>query len=158
MAVTLHKRLIAELQEQYPEIQTLHFWRTMRSLPDAEYVTSLLADDLQYRRWVKFVPDAWVVDVVEKHVCVFEVVDTHDISDEKFARMNDFAWALDEDYYSLFLIRVDAYGRTAYHVQTVGLTNQLEKLNAGEKPDNSWKIPGWQRFTMDYCNMLEAAE
>jgi hypothetical protein len=107
---TLHAELTAALVAQHPEIQTTGFFRALATVGD--YMADLLKHDPEWREMVSIVPDAYAIDRVGKHVSVFEIVDTHDVDDEKIAKVEEIGWALDQDGYDIAIIRVDRYGRS----------------------------------------------
>jgi hypothetical protein len=135
--------MIARIVERHPEVQSSGFWRAMRTLPDADYVPDLLTNDPGYLRDFKFIPDAWALDVDNREVTLFEVVDTHDVPAEKMARIVNFSFALDEDRYSLGLIRVDITGPRVYDCRNLG----IEMGAMRDTLDCAERYRGWQAFT-----------
>lgn len=117
----LHKRTIANLLEKFPEVRTHGFWNAIRALKDAPYTTWLLKNDQEWRRSVKFVPDAYAVHHEAKEISIFEVVATSDITDAKIARIIDFTNAMDQDFYSVGLVRLDAYGPAVFNMHSLAI-------------------------------------
>jgi hypothetical protein len=141
----LHARILDELEADHPYVSRGGFWRAMRKLPDAEYFHWLLADGY----WLgggRFVPDAHYIDVPKRNVVIYEAVATHDISEIKFGRMVDMAWALDEDYWNLILVRCDRFGRTVYSPQEASLVAALEHRDV----PGSYRVPDWPRYSVEY--------
>lgn len=140
---TIHRALIDELRECHPEVQTRGFWNAMRQLPDAVYVPTLLAGDPDYLKQRKFIPDAWAIDEAGRTVSIFEVVASNDIPARKIKNIINFAWALDEDEYTLALVRCDLSGRRVYDCLGMGI------IAAYERPVGKDELVYdlWQHFT-----------
>lgn len=113
---TLHASLIADLISEFPEVQAKGFWKALRGLRNAQYMQWLFTDNAWWSRAAKFTPDAFVIHEEKREIIIFEVVVSHDISTEKFQRIVDLAYALDEDDFTLSLIRTDIWGSQAYPV------------------------------------------
>lgn len=141
---TVHRALIQELCNQYPEVRTHGFFRALRNLPDADYTTDLLTNDDHWARRVRFVPDAWAIDYEAQEITIFEVVVKHDITVDKFGRIVDLAWALDEDYWALGLVRCDEAGRYIYDPQAASLCSLAD--NPGKR---FGEVPNWMRYTYE---------
>lgn len=144
----IHKALIAELQERFPEIQTKGLWAALRSLPDAEYTQELLASDDEWVVANRFVPDAWAIDPVARTVAVFEVVSTHDVPQAKILRMIRLMWAIDQDEYDLVLFRVDMTGVRAYDLQGLAILDRCAAVDGGD-PTESPLTALWQYYTAE---------
>lgn len=146
----LHTRLIRDLQDQHPEVKTSGFWDALRKLPEATYMSEMFEFEKDWVASVRFVPDAWTIDYETKHVFIFEVVSTNDITDSKFAKMVELSWALDEDYYTLALTRVDRFGRAAFSPHTISLINEIVNGPTNRKLDKGI-IPNWQDLDVALC-------
>lgn len=146
----LHDQIIADVLSDWPEAKTSGFMRAIKNLPDADYMTDLCAHDPQWVRYVNFIPDAYLIDPAKKHVVVFEAVVTNDVSADKFDRMAEMAWALDEDYYELILIRCDRFGRQVFAPQLASILNAADLVRAG-KPASVDVIEDWQKYTVAHC-------
>lgn len=143
-----HKIIIEDVLRQFPEARTSGLWTALKSLPDAEYVPEILTHDREWAAGVRFIPDAWLINAADRHVVAFEAIHCHDVPEDKFAKMVELSWALDEDYYRLILIRCDLTGRRAYDVQGAEMAMHFEQapLNRG-----SLDMSIWQRYTVEYC-------
>ncbi len=126
LAVTSHTAMINALKAKYPDVQTHRFMKSLSSVGD--YMGTLLKEDREWRRMVAMVPDAYVIDREGFHVVVFEVVDTHDISAEKLAKIEEIGWALDQDGYDIGVIRIDRHGSTLIDPVEDGLTAYLNQV------------------------------
>ncbi|HEX8418552.1 MAG TPA: hypothetical protein VF638_00910 [Sphingomonas sp.] len=102
--------MIANLRAKHAEVHVSGFFRALATV--GEYMADLIGNDPEWRRGVSIVPDAFAIDRVGKHVIVFEIVDTHDVSDEKLAKIEEIGWALDQDGYDIGVIRIDRHGST----------------------------------------------
>jgi hypothetical protein len=107
---TAHETMIANLRAKHAEVHVSGFFRALATV--GEYMADLIGNDPEWRRGVSIVPDAFAIDRVGKHVIVFEIVDTHDVSDEKLAKIEEIGWALDQDGYDIGVIRIDRHGST----------------------------------------------
>lgn len=143
---TWHKRLIDKIARM-PNVQTTGFWDAMKKLPDANYLPDLLVADPEWRSIVRFIPDAYAITPDEREVTIFEVVLTSDITDTKIQKIMELSRALDEDRYSLGLIRYDLTGPRVYHVGLLGVI-EMEREN---RPD---EVAPWQFYTMARCGGL----
>lgn len=153
----IHRQIIQDILDQWPTAKTSGFIKTLGALPDASYIQEMFRHDPDWVAWIRFIPDAYLIDPELRHVVVFEAVNTNDVSDRKFAQMADLSWALDEDYYRLILVRCDRFGRRAYDVQTASLVSQLEHVHAGEKSPG-YHVPDWPKYDVLYCEaFFEAA-
>lgn len=111
---TAHSDRIKALCATIPNVRTKGFMKAVRAL-DAEYTAEMFTD----RKWaasVAFVPDAYEIDHGEQVARVFEVVETHDISIAKFEKMAELAFVLDEDYWTLELVRFDRFGHRIFNI------------------------------------------
>lgn len=154
----IHQHIINGILADFPEAKTRGFFAALRKLPDAEYMGWMFGgDNPEWTAWVKFVPDVWFIDPEKRHVVMWEAVHHHDVSDDKFAKMCDLSWALDEDYYKLILVRCDRFSRVAYDVQGASLCSELELLHAGE-PSQGWHVPNWPKYTYEYVAGFFAKE
>lgn len=131
-----HERMIAALRERHPEVHTGGFFRALATC--GEYMRDLLKHDPEWRKAVSIVPDAYAIDRHGKHVSVFEVVHTHDVSEDKIACVNEIGWALDQDGYDIAIIRVDRYGATLIdpvgdHLASLSpsIESEIERLGGG---------------------------
>lgn len=147
----LHQSLIDEVLRDWPEAETRRFMRSLRTLPDADYTPWICEAMPNWYKYVSFIPDAYLIDQDERHVVVFEAVVNNDVSDDKFAKMVDLSWALDEDRYTLILVRCDRYGRTAYDVQRASLAEMIDNLHVPGHVD-SWHVADWPKYTLEYCS------
>lgn len=147
---TWHKRLIDKIA-QMPKVQTTGFWDALKALPDADYLPDLLAHDEEWRSIVRFIPDAFAISVEEREVTIFEVVLTSDITDAKMQKMMELSRALDEDQYSLGLLRYDLSGPRVYHVGLLGIVEIERSIDPHE-------VAPWQYYTTDRCGHLLKAE
>lgn len=152
-----HNALIADLAKQ-PGVRIGRFWEAMRKLPDAEYFTGLLADDRRWAANIKFTPDAYAIDVEGRNIALFEAVATHDITPEKLARIVDFAFALDNDYWTVGLFRCDLSGRRVYDPMAIYVTEMRDRLDHPEAAEQVKLHTFWRRYTVEYCSarFLEA--
>lgn len=142
----LHARILDELEDDHPYISRGGFWREMRSLPQASYFRALLETDDDWFSRVRFIPDAHFIDVDPRNVVIYEAVASHDISEAKFGKMVDLAWALDEDYWNLILVRCDQFGRTIFAPRDASLVAAIEQR---DNP-NSYRVPDWPRYPVQY--------
>ena len=117
--VTAHEAMIAALKLERPEVQTTGFFRSLATVGD--YMRDLLEHDREWRASINIVPDAFVIDRKGRHVVVFEIVDTHDVKPEKIAAVEEIGWALDQDCYTIGIIRIDKHGRTLIAPVEAGL-------------------------------------
>jgi hypothetical protein len=145
----IHDEILDRVLAAWPEAKTGGFMRGLRALPDAHYVPSLLRTDREWAQAINFVPDAWLIEPERRDVVIFEAVHRHDVPEAKFAKMADLSWALDEDYYTLVLVRCDRFCRRAYHVQAASLCSELERATAN-LPSLGWVVPDWQRYDSRY--------
>lgn len=152
-AKQIHNQIIAGILEDQPQAKTGGFMAALKQLPDADYIGWMAREDPEWFRQVNFVPDAWLINPDDRHVVIYEAVHKHDVPAAKFAKMADLSWALDEDYYRLFLIRCDRFCRTGYDVQSASLCSDLELRWAGEE-SRGWEVPDWQKYTAKYCDAL----
>jgi hypothetical protein len=106
--LTTHESMIARLRERFPEVQTTGFFRALAKC--GNYMADILKNDPDWRARVNIVPDAFAIDHEGGHVAVFEIVDTHDVTEHKIACVNEIGWALDQDGYDIAIIRIDRYG------------------------------------------------
>lgn len=132
--MSVHADLIAGILAANPTAKTRGFMAALRALPDAEYMTGMADHSRWWFTAIAVVPDAYMVDTGSKTVTVFEAVNAHDISNTKFDRISDIAWALDEDRWKLKLVRVDRFGSTVYDPREVFLAQQLSG------------VKDWQQF------------
>ena len=140
---SLHRRLIDELLLDQPSAREGGFANALRTLPDASYTRWMMRNDPEWWRGVCFIPDAYLVDAEAKCLVIYEVVATHDIPADKIACINDLAWAIDQDFWQLILVRCDRYGRSLYDVQAASLASWLD----GEKASD-FSIPDWHRYSI----------
>lgn len=155
--ISRHSRIISDLAAKFPEVKTAGMWKALRQNDDCEYTSALLIDDADWRRGVKFVPDAWTMCHESRTLFIFEVVVTHDITPAKFARMVDLAWALDEDHWSVALTYITDLGSFAYDVKAASLVGDLELAEKG-LPSTGFRVPNWKRLTAAYCNTVSVPE
>lgn len=77
------------------------------------------------------VPDAFHVDEEAQHLTLLEIVDTHDIDEQKARRINSIAWFLDEAYWSTdVLLFYPRHGSTVINQGALyldGLAKQFAK-------------------------------
>jgi len=146
----LHARIIQDVLDDIPGTKAGGFWKAIKSLTSLDYVNGLLVSSPDWARCVHFVPDAHLVDEEARTLVVYEAVHSHDISARKFAQMVDFAWALDEDYWSLILVRCDAFSRSMFAPRDVSIVAQLEKTADAR----SYRVPQWQKYTMEYVDQF----
>lgn len=141
--LTFHQALIDCLCETFPEARTRGFFAALKKLPDADYVPDMLSEkgpDAWISR-VRFVPDAYAINEQDRTVTMFEVVDKHDIPTHKIHRMIDLAWALDEDYYRLGLVRLTLAGATAYDVMGMSMCFMFDKARGiHSEPEKRWQL------------------
>ena len=153
----IHDQLIADILADWPNAKVSGFMRELKKLPDAEYMAWLLAEEPKWFDGVFIIPDAFLIDPEKRHVIIFEAVHSHDVDARKFARINDIAWALDEDYYTLGLIRWSRHGRNAYCPVNMSVVNDIEEVANGIPYTATYRIPDWQKFTTEYCAKVLAA-
>ena len=146
-ALSVHEALIREICAEFPEVQTGGFFAALRNLPDAEYVPHIMTDKDWLKR-ARFTPDAWAINPQEREITIFEVVCSHDISVNKMERICDLAWAVDEDYWTLGLIRCTEYGRKAYDPQFLWTLAQHDNL---DKPESE-RLRNWKKYTCEYTD------
>ena len=142
-----HEEMIDKLCADYPEVKRNGFWAAMKDLPNGEYVPGVLGDGYSWH----FVPDAFTVDAEKRMVFIFEIVVSHDISDKKFAAFADFAYALDEDLYTLSVTRMDMAGARAYDPMLAFQVSAIERHLNG-LPDAGGDIPNWKQYTYPACS------
>lgn len=142
-----HKELIADLAANVP-VCTRGFWQALKKLPDADSFTDLINTDAMWAASVKITPDAYSIDEEEWTIYIFEAVHSNDVSPEKMARIVDLAFALDEDYWRLILIRIDAGSCRIYDPLALYVQENRERI-AGEQTEPLHQQ--WQRFTIEYC-------
>lgn len=143
----IHAQIIADLLTEWPGSQAKGFMKALSKLPDADYMPDMHKNDRRWWQSVSFVPDVFLIVPERRHVVIFEVVVTNDVSDDKFAKIADLAWALDEDYYTLILIRCDRFSRTGYHPQMASIANAMDTMaETGTAEINH--IEDWQRYTV----------
>jgi hypothetical protein len=147
MTANIHQMLIDGVLRQFPEAKTAGLWKALRAHPELDYAADLLANDKEWAQAVRFVPDAWLIDSENGLVVVFEAVHSHEVSEDKFARMVELSWALDEDYFRVLLVRCDVTGRRAYDVQWT----ELAMIHAGREIGDHTL---WQRYTAEHCSSL----
>lgn len=133
-----HRDMIAELST-IPGIQTCGFWKAMRSV-DASYLAYML-DDPEYMFGARFTPDAFLINHDQQAVTIYEVVDHSDITPPKMGRIADFAFVLDEDYWTLKLVYITARGVTEYSPLSVYICAQANPM-----PDGVHHMTGWQQY------------
>lgn len=150
LARRVHDGIISDVLGDWPAAKTTGFIKALKALPDAEYIQWMAKDSPDWFDCVRFVPDAWMIVPEERHVVVFEAVVSNEVSANKFAKMADMSWALDEDYYRLILVRCDRFGRQAYDVQSASLVSQIQRARAGIK-EATYHVPDWQRYDVEYC-------
>jgi hypothetical protein len=146
----IHADIITAVLEDWPQARVSGFMRALRQLPDAEYMADIMKHDPEWVKGINFIPDAWLIDTEKRHVVIFEAINKHDVPGDKFAKMADLSWALDEDYYSLILVRCERFHRRAYDVQSSSLCSELERSWANE-PSLGWHVPDWQKYDHAYC-------
>jgi hypothetical protein len=146
----IHDEIIARILADWPQAKASGFMKALRQLPDSTYMVEMMKHDPEWVRSVNFIPDAWLIEPELRHVVVFEAVNRHDVPADKFAKMADMSWALDEDYYRLVLVRCDRFHRRAYDVQSSSLCSELERCIA-EEPSLGWHVPDWQKYDARYC-------
>lgn len=144
-----HQTIIDGILADWPDARTRGFMAALKTLPDAEYITDMAVNDKRWWAVVSFVPDAYLIVPEKRHVVMFEAVYFNDVSDDKFAKMADLSWALDEDYYKLILVRCDRFHRRAYDVRGASLCSELEMIAANE-PSQGWHVPDWQKYDYEY--------
>ena len=147
----IHDQLISDILADWPTARTSGFIQALKTLHDAEYMQWMAEHEPKWFLGVSIIPDAYLIDVEERHVIIFEAVHSHDVDARKFGRINDIAWALDEDYYTLGLIRCTRLVRTAYCPTSMSIVNDREEIAARIPANSSWRIPDWQKFTTEYC-------
>lgn len=145
----IHQQIIEEILEDWPNAKTGGFMAAIKKLPDADYIEWMFANEPEWVAWVRFVPDAWLIDAERRHVVIFEAVHKHDVPDKKFAKMADLSWALDENHYRLVLVRCERFHRRAYDVRGASLCSDLE-LHALGVPSQGWRVPDWQKYDHAY--------
>lgn len=149
----LHARILDELQADHPYVSRGGFWRDMRTLPDADYFQWLISSEADWLPRGRFVPDAHFIDIENRNVVIYEAVAFHDISERKFGKMVDLAWALDEDYWDLVLVRCDQFGRSIFAPRDASIIATLE----GRASIKSYQVPDWPRYSVAYTERaLEA--
>lgn len=153
-AADAHSALIAELLE-FPEVKATGFWSALRSLHDAPYFTDLLRTERGWANSIKFVPDAFAIDNSRRTVTVFEAVVTHDVSPNKMGRITELAWALDEDYWDVVLIRCDLSGRAGYAPLASWICEAKDRIEADEAKWPQYHF--WQRYTLHHCDAMIAS-
>ncbi|KQM88680.1 hypothetical protein ASE67_02755 [Sphingomonas sp. Leaf23] len=117
-----HHALIAGILEANPTAKTRGFKDALRKLPDTSTLQSEITSD--WFRHLGIIPDAYMVDLGRKVVTIFEAVVCNEIENDKFKRIADLAWMLDEDEYVLRLIRVDQFSATTYDPLAAQLLQQ----------------------------------
>lgn len=149
-----HRYLIDELTKM-PEVSASGFWKAMRELPEAEYFGWLIRNDPEWMALTRFTPDAFAIDTTNWVVTIFEAVVSHDIPPLKMNRITELAWALDEDAWSLSLVRCDITGCRVYDPLAAYVCEGKERVDAGL--DALPKHEFWQRYTTEYCGARFAA-
>lgn len=145
-----HKSLIGDLAK-FPEVETIGFFRALSKLPDAPYFTSLLAEDREWARMVKFTPDAYAINNDNWTVTIFEAVASNDITPSKMNKIVELGWALDGDGWALALIRCDLSGRRLYDPIGLYVVEMHDRINSAD-PVNVQVHKHWQRYTVEYCS------
>jgi hypothetical protein len=87
-------------------------WNEIRLMPETY--------DGENREWLEekwvdqwkpnFIPDLWRIDEKQSTIYLYEVEDTNPISNAKLAKLNEYWWAVDNDYWSIKLVVFDRYG------------------------------------------------
>ncbi|MEG3086209.1 hypothetical protein [Sphingomonas sp. PB4P5] len=109
-AQTVHEAMIADLCARQLEVQRTGFMRALATVGD--YMRDLMAHDREWVAQVRIVPDAFAINWQTKSIVLFEVVDTHEIPESKKEAVAEIGWALDQDGYSIGIIRIDQAGAT----------------------------------------------
>jgi len=58
----------------------------------------------------KFIPDLWRIDSDRRKIYLYEIEDTHPLSNEKLSKLHDYWWDLDAEGWLLYLTVFDRYG------------------------------------------------
>lgn len=111
-----HQQMIDKFCEVVPGAQRAKFMHALLQIDDLEYLHWLKKNDAEYLKKCAIVPDAFMIDSEDYTITCVEVVDTCDISPQKFSRLVNLALILDEDEWRLDLVRFDAYGFCEYNV------------------------------------------
>lgn len=78
--------------------------------------TYAACEDCEDADWhIGFTPDAWALDAEQRMVYILEIVESHDITEEKARRISNCFWYLDAAYWQLAVIMFyPKYSRTLY--------------------------------------------
>lgn len=153
----LHGQLIASLVEHHPEVRVKGMWDCLKAHPDMEYTADLLSTDRDWKNGIRFIPDAWAIDDEARILFVFEIVVTHDVSDRKFGRMNNLAWALDEDCWTLALTRITDHEASAYDVRLASIAADARAAEMGLRL-HGYEVPNWKWYTVERCATIPVPE
>ncbi|MCM2275917.1 MAG: hypothetical protein NDI75_14100 [Candidatus Didemnitutus sp.] len=92
---TLH----AILSEDY------HLW-----LPEEERPDSMFEEAWRDEWKPRFIPDLWKIDRENKTIHLYEVEDTHPLTQKKLMQLHDYWWAMDAISWTVTLTVFDRYG------------------------------------------------
>lgn len=91
--------LRAILSEDY------HLW-----MPEEERADSLFEEIWQGEWKPTFIPDLWKIERPEKTIHLFEIEDTHPLTQTKLMQLHDYWWAMDAISWMVTLTVFDRYG------------------------------------------------
>ena len=99
----VHEIAVARILAANPEAKTRRLMKAIRDAVEPwqrEDFTSLAA-----------IPDAFIVDPINRLVTLFEVEVTHPVSEYKMQLYGDLWWGIDGNDWDMLLIKVDGEGR-----------------------------------------------
>ena len=94
--------LRAILSEDY------HLW-----MPEEKRADSMFDETWEGEWKPKFIPDLWRIDRSKKAIHLFEIEDTHPLTQTKLMQLHDYWWAMDAISWMVTLTVFDRYGMNA---------------------------------------------
>jgi hypothetical protein len=147
---SIHAEIIAGILADHPNAKTKNFIQAVKAIEGAEYMEGLNDYFPEWWKSVAVIPDAYLIDMEKREVVVFEAVHRHDVDRDKFAKLAELAWALDEDRIDLVLMRCDRFSRTRYLPRHVSIVHRMENVVEMRGHDIT-VVNDWHRYTAEYC-------
>lgn len=144
----VNQAAICQILKLYPKATTKDYTATVRGYlmehfdaPDAEWAEGLSKRERQKEVMEMYEdelppdirPDLYEIDEADKLIRLFEIEDTHPLSDSKLHKLAFWWWSLDSYGFELELFVTDRYGHNLRKIDLAALFFQIEF----ELPPNS---------------------
>lgn len=103
MAGAIHELAVQKVLEDWPAAKTRRLMREIRAA-----VPNYAEEDFKFH--LGAIPDAFLIDRDRKTVVLFEVEDSHPVSEQKMDIYVDLWWVLDWNEWDLVLVTLDRWG------------------------------------------------